>query len=206
MFFATIGVHQSLGSLLFPRLWQELDKCWGWFKMRLWREMLYLHWAILWGMEISQLAGRLGCKGGWNGDLVKPTVSTSLISMGLHFFFCVVVFEVLQNVFAAESKPGSCQLLPLTCLLLPLGQWGPCQGFLFSAAGMNAVKLRGEAEAACCQEAAAQLHQNNISSGCVSPGRPTSPWMGAGIDPTQHLAFTGSTSMRIWVALGSLYC
>lgn len=60
---------------------------------------------------------------------MKPTVSTSLISMRLYFFFCVVLSEVLQTVFATESKPGSCQLLPLTCLLVSLGSVGTLPTF-----------------------------------------------------------------------------
>lgn len=151
--------------------------------------MLYLHQAIHCGsMEILELAGELGCRGEWNGDLVKPTVSTVTNCHGAEFIVFVVLQKLDLLLKGKSDLAGCCQWLAYWSRW---GQWEPCQGFSLFAVGVNTVKLRGEAKSACWQEAAAQLHQNDVSPGCASPGRPTSPWTEAWINPTQQLAFTG---------------
>lgn len=169
--------------------WQQLDNCWGWFEVRVWSKMLYLHQAThCSSVQILQLAGKRGCRGEWNGDLVKPTVSTVTNRHRAEF----VVFVVLQKshllLKGKLDLAGCCQWLAYWSRR---GQWEPCQSFFFFAVRMNTVKLRGEAKSACWQEAAAQLHPNDLSPGCASSGRPTSPWTEAWINPTQQLAFVG---------------
>jgi len=177
----------------FLETWQQLEKCCGWFKVRVRSKTLYLQWAILRGTEIPHLAGKLGCRGGWNGDLVKPTISTVTNLHGPAFlFWCCGLWGITKVLFAAERKTWSCLMLLLTCLLVPLGSVGTVPRFLFF----------------CCRDEHCEGERGG--RGCLlsrSSSTVTSKWSfiwlclawkahlimnGGMINPTPHVAFTGS--------------
>lgn len=132
MFLPQLVCIRALAPCCFPEPWQQLGKCWGWFKVRVWSKMFYLHHAIHCGTEILQLTGKLGCRGRWNGDLMKPTVSTVTNFNGAAFLFlCCGLWGITKVVFATERKSGSYWMLPLNCLLVALGSVEILPRFLF---------------------------------------------------------------------------